>query len=311
VYAGVFNNLSPAVPRNAGSLSRIDVVMREGAVVGVPRPGVGTSVATTNICDRLLNAVQLAFACAGSPYGSGEGSTGGPPSFSVVSGHDPRRDNEFFINQTVIGFGGGPAVYGHDGWLTYNKPVAGGMLRADSVEMNELAYPILYSCIELAIDSGGPGTWRGAPGIRTVFGPRLADITLAYYSDSRENPPRGVLGGGVGAPSGANRVTADGVSAVLPIAGTVVLSVGEHIESIWAGGGGYGPPLLRDADAVCRDVEDEIVSPRVAEAVYGVVIEWLQAGAARVHAETPDRTRMRLAALSACVESSGRSRSGC
>lgn len=272
-YAGVFNNVASDVPRNAGSLARIEVLMRAGAVVGEPRPGVGTSVATTNICDRLLNAVQSAFAGAGSPHGMAEGASGGPPSFSVISGRDPRHDGAFYVNQTIIGFSGGPAVHGHDGWLTYNKPIAGGVLRADSVELNELAYPLLYRRIEVVPDSGGAGTWCGAPSLRAVFGPRGEEMTISYYGDSAETPPQGVLGGGAGAPSAARLAAGDGDPSPLPLAGSWTLRAGEAVESIWAGGGGYGPPSEREAEAVRRDVENELVTPAAARGRFGVVVE--------------------------------------
>lgn len=272
-YAGVFNNVRSDVPRNAGSLSRIEVIMRDGGVVGVPRPGVGTSVATTNVCDRLLNAVQSAFARAGRPYGMAEGACGGPPSFSVISGHDARRDGAYYVNQTIIGFGGGPAVHGYDGWLTYNKPISGGVLRVDSVELNELAYPILYDCIEVIPDSGGAGTWCGAPGVRAVFGPRGGDMTISYYGDSVVTPPQGVLGGEAGAPSAARLWSADGSSSQLPLAGTCTIRADERVESVSAGGGGYGPPAERDVEAVRRDVENERVTSHRARERFRVAVD--------------------------------------
>jgi N-methylhydantoinase B len=290
-YAGVFNNIPADVPRNAGSLARIEVLMREGAVVGIPRRGVGTSVATTNVCDRLVNAVQSAFAGAGAPYGVAEGSTGGPPSFSVISGRDRRYRDRAFVNQTIIGFGGGPGVCGHDGWLTYNKPVAGGVLRVDSVELNELAFPLLYREIALVPDSGGAGTWRGAPGVRTVFGPRFDDMTLSYYGDGTANPPRGVLGGESGGPSGAWRVLSDGTRTKLPLAGRCTLAAGELVESVWAGGGGYGSPRLRDPEAVRQDVEDELVSTESARECFGVAIEQSGTSRAEVNAAATERLR--------------------
>ena len=44
---GVFNSLPVAMEPNAGSLRRIDVHLREGCVVGIPRHPTSTSVATT------------------------------------------------------------------------------------------------------------------------------------------------------------------------------------------------------------------------------------------------------------------------
>ncbi len=272
VYGGILNNLGPDVPRNAGSLSRIEVLMREGAVVGRPRPGVGTSVATTNVTDRLYNLVQSLFVRAGEPYGIAEGSCGGPPSFGVISGHDPRTDSTF-VNQTIIGFGGGPALHGHDGWLTYNKAVTGGVLRIDSVEVNELRFPIVYDAIELLPDTAGAGEWNGAPSVRTEFGPRFEPMSVAYYGDAAVYPPKGIAGGKAGGPAAARKRLGDGTVVELPSMGIERLEVGERIESVWSGGGGYGDPRRRDPERIRRDVEDGLLSRARALAEHGVEVD--------------------------------------
>ena len=41
----------------------------------------------------------------------------------------------------------------------------------------------------------------------------------------------------------------------------------------WNGGGGWGDPLSRPEDEVCRDVREGLVSPEFAENVYGVVLD--------------------------------------
>ena len=41
----------------------------------------------------------------------------------------------------------------------------------------------------------------------------------------------------------------------------------------WNGGGGYGDPLEREADAVREDCSSGVVSEAVAGQVYGVVLE--------------------------------------
>ena len=49
---GVFDSIGPGVPANAGSYRRIDVRLREGCIVGIPRHPTSCSVATTNLADR-------------------------------------------------------------------------------------------------------------------------------------------------------------------------------------------------------------------------------------------------------------------
>ena len=90
---GVFYNLDPTIPHNDGSASRIKVLLRDGCVVGRPTFPAGTSVATTNVNDRLINAVQCCFAQIGAPHGLAEGGGNFSAGLGVISGHRrPRRD---------------------------------------------------------------------------------------------------------------------------------------------------------------------------------------------------------------------------
>ncbi len=72
---GVFYNLDPSLPHNDGSASCIDVLLRDGCIVGRPSYPAGTSNATMGVNDRLINAFQCAFAQLGAPYGLAEGGT--------------------------------------------------------------------------------------------------------------------------------------------------------------------------------------------------------------------------------------------
>ena len=71
--AGVFYNIDHTIPHNEGSARRIRVLLRDGCIVGRPRYPVGTSVATTNVTDRLVNAVSCCFAQIGPTHGMAEG----------------------------------------------------------------------------------------------------------------------------------------------------------------------------------------------------------------------------------------------
>ncbi|MDE0051133.1 MAG: hydantoinase B/oxoprolinase family protein, partial [Rhodospirillales bacterium] len=135
---GVFYNLDPTIPHNEGSASRIRVKLRDGCVVGRPTFPAGTSVATTNVNDRLINAVQCCFAQIGAPHGLAEGGGNFSAGLGVVSGIDD-RDGEAvpYVNQFCVGLSGGPGTHGHDGWLTYEAPDGGGVLVIDSIEIDE------------------------------------------------------------------------------------------------------------------------------------------------------------------------------
>ena len=99
---GVFNSLPESVPANAGSFRRIDVKLRENCVVGVPRNPTSTSVATTNLADRVTNAVQRAMAEIDDRTGMAEGGAGIPPASGVLSGRDPRHNGAPFVNEVIL-----------------------------------------------------------------------------------------------------------------------------------------------------------------------------------------------------------------
>ena len=70
---GVFNTVGHRVPPNAGSYRRIEVLLGEGTVCGIPRHPTSTSVATTNLGDRVTCAVQRALAQIGDGIGMADG----------------------------------------------------------------------------------------------------------------------------------------------------------------------------------------------------------------------------------------------
>ena len=193
--AGVFYNIDHTIPHNEGSARRIRVLLRDNCIVGRPRYPVGTSVATTNVTDRLVNAVSCCFAQIGPTHGMAEGGYQQALGLAVISGEDPRKDGQTYVNQMFIGFGGGPGLPGHDGWVTYGGPVDGGMQILSPTEVDESMFPIHFECRELAIDTLGHGEWDGAPGTLAVYGPVAGEMTAVYCSDGDTYPSKGVRGG--------------------------------------------------------------------------------------------------------------------
>ena len=60
----IYNCLPDDVPHNAGSFRRVDVLIREGSLAGGLTPPHSASVSTTNVLNRLINAIQAGFAAA-------------------------------------------------------------------------------------------------------------------------------------------------------------------------------------------------------------------------------------------------------
>lgn len=269
---GVFNNLDDSIPHNEGAKSRIKVLLRDGSVVGRPRYPVGTSVATTNVNDRLMVAGNCVFSQMGPPYGQAEGGSHLPAGIGVISGKDPNKDAEPYVNQIFVGYAGGGARHGYDGWLTYCGPANGGLIALDSVEVDESMYPIVIERRGVVPDTQGIGEYEGAPAVGGVFYPVDHDMTLVYAADGTTFPPRGVLGGGPAKASISAKRLVDGSLVELPAFHEEVCHAGEKIEFVACGGGGYGDPLKRDPRRVAATVNRGWLTLEAARAAYGVAL---------------------------------------
>jgi len=144
----------------------------------------------------------------------------------------------------------------------------------DSVEVNEMKYPLLWEENELITGSGGAGCWRGAPATRCAVRPRQNPGTWAYTIDGHLFPPKGIHGG---QPGGASDVWKHNVrerkKIDLPKVSCEVITPDEVIVSECCGGGGFGNPLDRDPEKVRWDVREGYVSLEKAQDVYGVMLD--------------------------------------
>jgi N-methylhydantoinase B len=267
---GVFNSIDPDIPHNAGTFRRVTVKLRENCIVGIPRFPHSCSVATTNVGERLVVTTQKAFADAWEGYGLAEGACGIGPGFAVVSGNDRRKGGQPYVNQKFLGSQGGPGGPEHDGWLTYGNAVTNGLMFRDSVEIDELKYPIRVHELRIREDSEGAGRRRGAPGTRVTYGPKYDRMTAAYVTDGNRFPPRGTRGGGDGAASIPFKIEQDGSESPLDPIAQVDLEPGELLGHLLSGGGGYGPPAEREPERVRDDVLAGFVSRARASEVYRV-----------------------------------------
>ena len=298
---GVFYNLDSTIPHNAGSASRIKVLLRDGCVVGRPEFPVGTSVATTNVNERLVIAVAACFAGMGKPHGLAEGGHMQAAGMAVISGIDSRKSRRPYVNQMFIGYASGPGNHGHDGWITYLASENGGMIVLDSVEVDEAMYPIIVEGRWLEKDTLGPGEFDGAPGVKLIYRPIADDMTVIYASDGEVNTARGVLGGHDAGPAMNFKRLADGTLMRLPAFHQELVKPGEAIVCQAAPGGGYGRPFEREPQRVADTVNRGWLSPERTEKIYGVALR--RAANGIEYEVDPPRTEV----LRAC---SGRTHSG-
>ena len=271
---GVFYNLDSTIPHNAGSASCVKTLLRDGCVVGRPSFPTGTSVATTNVNDRLINAIQCCFSQMGQPYGYAEGGGDFSAGMAVVAGVETRKGPPFpYINQLCVGLSGGPGLHGHDGWLTYEAPNGGGILVLDSIEIDESMYPILFGSRYVVADTMGAGQWNGAPATAGSFRSLSGTMTVAYCSDGDLNAAKGVLGGRDAAPAYSRKRRTTGDIVTLPSFNIENCEYGEEIHYRSCAGGGYGTPADREVSRVAHDVNRRWLSVERARDVYGVSLK--------------------------------------
>ncbi|MGE0419143.1 MAG: hydantoinase B/oxoprolinase family protein [Acetobacteraceae bacterium] len=269
----VLTILGPDVPRATGAFRRIELKLREGSAVGIPRFPAATSTATTNLCHVLNSLVQSLFAGLGDGLGAACSTIGNPASCACVSGTDARYDGRPYANQILMGYWGGPGVPGHDGWLTFGGAGAQGMLWQSSVEVAEQQQPVLVECLELAVDSGGAGRWEGGPGAHLIYRVRHDPVRFTTNAGGNDFPPFGAGGGQPGGPSKAWAIGRNHQRTALRNSADVTLAAGERLESIGCGGGGYGDPLLREPATVALRAREGWISLDRARNTYGVVLD--------------------------------------
>ena len=270
---GVYYNIDSTIPHNHGSASRIVPLLRDNCVVGRPKHPIGTSCATSNVNERLANAVQCCFSKLGEPYGMAEGGGNASAALGVVSGEDRRRKEVVpYVTQVMLGLSGGPGSYGHDGWLTYECSVGNGVMVNDSIEVDEATYPILIEERSVAPDSMGFGRWNGAPAVKGSYRSLTGDMTVYFFGDGGTFAPKGVLGGKPGAGCGTWKRHQDGHLERQPDFDNCTASEAEAVHYRSCAGGGYGDPMLRDPARVVADVNRRWLSVENARNAFGVAM---------------------------------------
>jgi len=122
-------------------------------------------------------------------------------------------------------------------------------------------------------DSGGAGEWRGGCGIERSWTLTGSKAILSILAERVKFSPWGLRGGGPGARGEYILTHINGELLGLPSKCTVPLERGDTLIIRTPGGGGYGDPLKRNPELVLKDVLNGLISPSVAEEIYGVIID--------------------------------------
>jgi N-methylhydantoinase B len=166
------------------------------------------------------------------------------------------RPGQSTMQYEIMGsaYGGGA---GHDGTTATATHLSN--LHTTPIEILESEYPCRITSFDVVPDSGGAGQWRGGLALRREY-ELLEDATVIRRFNKITFPPAGLAGGQAG--SAARFVVRLGTEQEFetPASARFELKSGERFLVQSAGGGGYGDPAKRDAEARARDVAEGYVT---------------------------------------------------
>jgi N-methylhydantoinase B len=231
-------------------------------------------------------------------------------SFTMLMIHGANKDGTPYQTMLMDPIGGAVGARSWKDGVNTGGYVHSPNSRMVDAEINELLYPILYLFRREALDSGGPGRWRGGATLELAIVPHETE-GIAYQTLARGvtfSSGVGLAGGLPGAPveyrllrdtEVAARI-ADGEipqeASVEALGGSLEWpSFRGHFEqgasdvvyARAASSGGFGDPLAREAERVAADVVDGYVSVETARVVHGVVCD--EAGAVDAEATAAAR----------------------
>jgi N-methylhydantoinase B len=255
---------SPAREVNEGSFLALKVILPPGKLLSARRPAPigGWSLSLPTVLDTIFRA--LAAVLPERVPAAHKGDMGG----YAIFGLNPRTGRRY-VCQNIIGGGWGGRPF-EDG-ASAAVSMCQGDVRNTPIELQELYYPLLYKCHRLRPDSGGAGKFRGGVGVEVQVTP-LHDFLVSRNTDRLRCPPWGLLGGEEGATNETLLQSNGGQRALPGKFSHVPVKPGETITFLTAGGGGYGPPALRDPAAVRRDLELGYVSEEKAQRYHPAVL---------------------------------------
>ncbi len=255
--------VDPDIPVNDGFYQPIRVIAPKGSVVNSRHPAaiVGGWEVSVRLCEILFQALSQVLPNA-VPAG-----TKGMMCQVGFGGRDPKSGEYYTYYESLAGgYGGRVGSDGPDAVQTHMQNTQNA-----PIEETELNYPVRITRYSLIPDSEGPGQFRGGLGLcrEYLFPDHKAVFTS--LSDRARFAPHGLFGGEEGKLA-RYLVISDGQERKFSSKATVHLAEGETARIETCGGGGYGPPLARDAELVLRDVREGKISRQRARDRYGVAI---------------------------------------
>ena len=285
-WAAVITALAWSLPagtrRNQGLIDCVDVITKEGTVLGPTYPATTGAQAPT-LGTQITECGQLALAQFVPKDTSALWSRHLSP--IMCGGNraliDPRtKAPQLYWTSPFHGDGSSGAIFGYDGVDGLGPAHTGGAVVRSPVEVEEWMTPYRWLHYEFLKDSAGDGQWRGGLGTETrvlnTYDPELWQshdcVCMTGNSDGEKFTNTGLLGGTDGIANALGIIRKD-EDVKLRCCDIQYLQPGDLIWTKSGGGGGAGDPLDRGAEKVQLDAINEFISIQKAKDAYGVVID--------------------------------------
>jgi 5-oxoprolinase (ATP-hydrolysing) len=212
------------IPLNAGCLKPLRIIVPEPSMLA-PSPGAAVVAGNVETSQHIVDALYMALGILANSEGSMNNFTFG--------------DEQRQYYETLCGGAGASARA--DGASAIHTHMTNS--RLTDPEILERRFPVRVERFGIRRGSGGEGARRGGDGLvrRIRF---LEPMQAALLSTRRENPPRGIEGGGDALGGRQSLIDALGHAKAIPGCFSLDLAAGEAIQIETPGGGGYGRKAL-------------------------------------------------------------------
>jgi N-methylhydantoinase B len=254
--------IDPEIPKNDGALRPLKVIAKQGTIVWAD-PGRPVTLCTSHPSNEIVEAIVKALS-ASCPE---RAMAGWGRRFRIaIQGENPKSGRNFIWHMFQARPGGG-ASSGGDGYSSIGEWHSVGGLKFGSIEVAEVRFPLYFRHHEFRPGSGGDGQFRGGLGVSLDM--LLETDKPALGNTAGEGVrygPCGMLGGKDGAPH-CYRLLSEGQPPreLRTKEVGIKLHPGDCLEIRSSGGGGWGPPEKRTAEARKHDEEQGLTADIPAE----------------------------------------------
>ncbi len=253
-----------AEPATDGWFRPLEIIAPAGSIFNATRPAPVAAYfeATEMASDLVWHALAPAF-----PGRLTAGSFVSVCSTSLALTHPETGEPTLLVEPQPGGWGASATADGEHGLVS----VGDGETYVIPVEVAEQRYGVLVERLAFDIAEGaGAGRHRGGRGLVREYRIRCEEALLTVAWGRHLTPPWGAAGGRPGSPNYIQVVRDDQPGEPFGKISRMPLRRGDLVRLVTGTGGGYGDPHEREPERVAADLDNEIITAREAQEIYGV-----------------------------------------